>query len=124
MSDDPVLSALSRLESGLTDVGSRLTDVEAGLTGVQQSQTTLRVDVMARMDRLENKLTEMRDDMTVNIGGTWQTREALSSTRGDLHSLGEQVNIMWRQMKRLEQQVREITGESRRSPARLPLALH
>jgi predicted nucleic acid-binding Zn-ribbon protein len=118
MSDDPVLSALSRLESGMTDVGSRLTslesrltNVEAGLTGVQQSQTTLRVDVMARMDRLENKLTEMRDDITVNIGGTWQNREAINSTRGDLHGLGEQVNIMWRQIKRLEQQVREITGE-------------
>ncbi len=118
MSDNPVLSALSRLESGMTHVGSRLTSlesrltgVESGLTSVQQSQTTPRVDVMARMDRLENKLTEMRDDITVNIGGTWQNREAINSTRGDLHGLGEQVNIMWRQIKRLEQQVREITGE-------------
>ncbi len=90
---------------------SRLTSVESGLTSVQQSQTSLRVDVMARMDRLENKLTEMRDDITVNIGGTWQNREAINSTRGDLHGLGEQVNIMWRQIKRLEQQVRDINGE-------------
>jgi chromosome segregation ATPase len=132
MSDNLVLASLARLEGGqtamlteLTDVQTRLTGVQTGLTGVQtglttlearqtaleDSQTSLRVDVMARMDRLENRLTEIRDDISVNMGSTRRAHEAADNTRSEVRLLGEQVNVMWRQMKRLEQQVRDITGD-------------
>lgn len=60
MSDDPVLAALARLEAG---------------------QTTFRVDVMARMDRLENKLNDIRDDMTVTMAHAGRAHDAVDSTR-------------------------------------------
>jgi chromosome segregation ATPase len=139
MSDNLVLASLARLEGGQTSMQATLTSVQAGLTGVQRgltsvqtgltdvqtgltalenrqtaledSQTKLRVDVMARMDRLENRLTEIRDDIGVNMGSTRRAHEAADNTRSEVRLLGEQVNVMWRQMKRLEQQVRDITGD-------------
>lgn len=47
MSGDPVLAALARLEEG---------------------QARLRVDLMERIDRLDNRLTTIQDDIGVNMG--------------------------------------------------------
>jgi len=139
MSEDAVIAALSRLEAGQMVLHAGQTALQEGFASVQggfvtlqggfatlqggllalqksqtaleESQINLRVDVMGRMDRLENKLTEIRDDISVNMGSTYRAREAVDNTRDELRSLGEQVNIMWRQMKRLEQQVRDISGD-------------
>jgi hypothetical protein len=105
-------------EAGQMALQERFTTLEAGQTALQysqtalqDSQTSLRVDTMARMDRLENRLTEIRDDISVNMGSSERAHEAAANTRTELRSLGVQVNVMWRQMKRLEQQVRDITGD-------------
>jgi predicted nucleic acid-binding Zn-ribbon protein len=79
---------------------------------LERHQTNLRVAVMDRMDRLEDKLTAIRDDISVNLGAITHDREALESTRRDMRGLRERVDLMWRQIKRLEQQVRGITGEA------------
>ena len=53
MSDDPILAARRRLEAGLTRL-------EAG-------QDMLRDDLMDRLDRLQDALTAIREDMRVNF---------------------------------------------------------
>lgn len=87
MSDDPVLAALARLEAG---------------------QISLRVDLMARMDRLADALTLIRDDIAVNMGAAEAMERANDNTRADLRTLGEQVSVMWKQIKRLQTDMREI----------------
>jgi hypothetical protein len=47
MSDDPILAALARLEAG---------------------QTALRVDFMARMDRLQARVDSLDDHLTLVLG--------------------------------------------------------
>jgi len=98
MSDDSILTALARLES-------RLVRLEDG-------QTALRVDVMARMDRLENKLTEIRDDIAVNFGATDTVKRANDNTREELRSLGETVSAMYRVVRRLDDRVRHLEGDA------------
>ena len=90
MSDDAVLAALARLEHGLTAPSA---------------------DLVASLNSLDRQLAAIRDDIGINMANTQRAQKATDNTRRELRSLGDQENIMWRQMKRLEQQARDITGE-------------
>ena len=79
---------------------------------MRASQTTLRVDLMARMDRLDNRITGIHDDIIVNMGRVDHVDDALTNTRGDVRHLYREVGSMWRQFKRLESEIREIRGET------------
>ena len=67
---------------------------------------------MARMDRLQDEMTAVRDDITVNIGAGEHNKKVNDNTRELLRILESQVNIMWRQLKNLEAKVREANGEA------------
>ena len=122
---DLILIELGRLGTGLTAVQADLTGVKADLTGVkgdlsglktnltglETNMTNLRVDLMDRMDRLQNSLTEIRDDIGVNMGRAQAAVQANDNTREALRNLEDQVGIIWRQVKRLEAKMREITGD-------------
>ena len=98
--DDPlpaILAALERLEA-------RLTNLESG-------QTQLRVDLMGRMDRLQDSLTSIRDDIGVNMGRADRAHVAADNTRTELRALGEIVTTMGRQIQRLQTAVRELRGD-------------
>jgi flagellar hook-associated protein FlgK len=100
MSDDPtarILSALERLVQGQAKLDS---DV-----------TRLRSDLMARMDRIQNAITAIRDDIAVNFGTADAVRRANDNTRDELRALVEQVNSMVRQINRLQTDVRTLKGE-------------
>lgn len=90
MAEDPIIVALSRLEAG---------------------QTQLRVDVMARLDRVQSDITAIRDDIAVNFGTADDVRKANDHTREEVRSLHEVVALMRRQIQRLQTTVREIRGE-------------
>ncbi len=87
MSDDAlsmVLGALVRLEGNLTKVQDDLTALRADLT-------SLRVDAMARLDRHENHLTSIRDDISVAMGGTDHVRRISDNTREDVRGLSDRA---------------------------------
>ena len=132
MSDDPILAALARLETGQAAMFSRLERLEDGqaalATGMERleagqaalttrldrfdaGQTRLRADLMDRMDRLQDQLTDMRNDIAVNFGTADAAHRANDNTREQLSLLREQVSVMYQQIKRLEARVREITGD-------------
>lgn len=91
MSDDPVISALTRLE--------------AGLTAVRSETTTQRVDLMARMDRLQDSLVGLRDDMAALTAIT--TRLDGSHT-----ALLTQLRAMHSQQVRLTNRVRDLEAKA------------
>ena len=62
MSDDPILAALARLEAGQ---GKLREELESGLLSVEAIQSRLRVDLMARMDRLQDALTATKGHATM-----------------------------------------------------------
>jgi acetyl-CoA carboxylase alpha subunit len=101
MDENAILAALSRLEAGQASVESRLTSVEAG-------QTRLRVDLMERMDRMENKMTALRDDMVVNLGSNDAVKRANENTRESLRALEDVVSVIHRKVMRLETQVQNL----------------
>ena len=66
---------------------------------------------MARMDRLENAVNGIRDDITENMARADRVHVAADNTRDEVRLLGEQVNAMERQIQRLQTDMRQIKGE-------------
>ncbi len=121
MSDDRVLAALAqlveghtrvedrltRLEDRLTKLGDGQTKLEDRLTKLEDGQTKLRVDVMARFERVEDNLSEIRDDINVNMHRADRADDNASHARDELRS-------MWRAIQKLRTRVEglEDKGEA------------
>ncbi len=113
MSDDPILAALARLETGQAAMAARLGRLEAGI-GTLATRTELgetRAAIMERIDRVQDSLTAIRDDIAVNMGTADAMQKANDNTRELVRLQGEQLTVMWRQLKDLQAKVREITGD-------------
>ena len=94
MSDDAasmILTALKRLEG-------RFDSLEAKVDG-------LRTDVMARLDRHEDLLASMRDDITVSMGRAAHTLTVAENTREEARNAGQESAALYRMVKRLESRV-------------------
>jgi hypothetical protein len=89
VSDDPILAALGRLEVG---------------------QTKMRADVMERIDRLQDAVTAIRDDISVDMGAVDMARMVNDNTREDVKQMREQLSVMWKQLKKAEADIRELKG--------------
>ena len=104
MSDDRVLAALAQLVEGQTKLGDRLTKLEDRLTKLEDGQTKLRVDVMARFERVEDNLSEIRDDINVNMHRADRADDNASHARDELRS-------MWRAIQKLRTRVEGLEGK-------------
>lgn len=71
----------------------------------------LRADLMARVDRVQNTLTSIRDDITVNMGRADHAHRAADNVRDELRALSDVVTGVIRQVQRLQSDVRELRGE-------------
>nr|WP_294502700.1 hypothetical protein [uncultured Rhodopila sp.] len=109
------------LEDRFTGLEAGYNRLEAGLSGLKAEQTRLRsdflaelgktrADIMERVDRLENAVTLIRDDIAVNMGAVDAVERANENTRADVRTLGEQVSVMWKQIKQLQSDMREVRG--------------
>ena len=77
---------------------------------LEAGQNQLRTDLMARMDRLGDDISRIRDDIGVNMGRAERAVEAADHTREELRSLGSEVAAMWRKVNRLESDIRDLRG--------------
>ena len=84
MSDNPVLAALNRF----------------------------RADVMGKLEKIENELSAIRDDIGVNMGRADAVDRSNERIRADVRSMHDQLVIHWRQIKRLETEVRELRDKT------------
>jgi hypothetical protein len=94
--DDPVLAALARLEEG---------------------QGRLRADMMARLDRLQDDLTGMREDIGVNMAAVLNAVARDRNTREDVRlmdqaqtDLAKQVSLLHRRLIALEERMGRGAG--------------
>jgi predicted nucleic acid-binding Zn-ribbon protein len=83
--------------------------ITAALATLTAAFTSLRVDMLARFDRVETRLTEIRDDITVNMGRADRAHEASDNTRYELRALSQEVATLTRKQRRLEAQVDDLT---------------
>jgi chromosome segregation ATPase len=128
MSDDPttvILAAITELRTDVTGLRTGMTDLRtdmAGLhtrvdrlgtdmTGLHGSVDRLRGDMMGRMDRLQNSITSLQDDVTVNFGHADRIERVARGASDEIRALGVEVTAMERQIQHLQAQVRALRGE-------------
>ena len=111
MSDDPVLAALATILNRLGHIETRLDGLETRLDRLEDGQTRLRVDLMARLERLEDKVTAIQDDILVNMSRADRAHDAAEGARGDMRGLSAELAVLWRQVRRQGEEIREIRGE-------------
>jgi|SRR6185437_12717944 len=107
MSDDVnarILSALDSLRAGQAKL-------EAGLAMLEEGQARLRLDLMARIDRLQDTLTAEQEANVVNFGAAERAEKIAKGVQGEVRAIGDQVNAMIRQIQRLQTDVRHLKGE-------------
>jgi chromosome segregation ATPase len=103
----------TRLEAGLTRLETGQAELEAEFGRLQAEQNSLRSDFLAelgrtrsdileRVERLEDAVNRIRDDIAVNMGAVEQVERVNEHTRADVRTLREQMSIMWKQIKQLQ----------------------
>ncbi len=99
---------LGGIEAGQSATNDRLDGIEAGqattngrLDRMEAEQTRLRVDVLSRLDGIGGRLTEVREDIVVNMARANRALEATNDMSVELMSL-------WRQVKRQGDEIREL----------------
>lgn len=90
--------AMARLEAGQTKLRVDFLD-ELGKT---------RADVMGKIAELKGEVSAIRDDIAVDLGSAEAAQRANDNTRAELRTLGEQVQVIWKQLKRAEADIREL----------------
>lgn len=91
MSDDPILAALARMEAGLDALADRMDRLQAG----QERQGAV-------LDRTAAKLDGIHDDITVNMEAASWSKRSGDMARDDVRALGNVVEAMQRQIRRLQ----------------------
>jgi hypothetical protein len=100
------------LEAGLIRLEDRQAKLEDRQARLETGQTSLRVDLMARMDRLEDMNTRTRDDIAVNFGTADAVRRANDNTREELRALSDVVSLIHRQISRLQTEIEQLKGSA------------
>ena len=67
-----------------------------------------RTEVMGRFDRVEDRLTEMRDDVTVAMGAATTALRQHKEVRVEVLELVETMTAIHRQVRRLRTDVDEM----------------
>ncbi len=137
MSDDTIIAAIATLRA---DIAERFDRVERKVDGLEQkvdgleqkfdgleqkfdgleqkvdrqgeAHTSLRVAVFERFDRVETQLTQLRDDITVNLAGVDRAYNAADNARADIKTLAFELSTLTRKTRRLEAQVNDLMRPS------------
>jgi uncharacterized coiled-coil DUF342 family protein len=99
MADDAILAAINDLRA---DMGELRTNLRGEIT-------ELRVAVMARFDRMEDRFSQMSDDVVIGMGRADRAHKAADNTRDELRALSTEVATLTRKQLRLEAQFHEFT---------------
>ena len=89
---------------------SEFETILAMLATLERGQVSLRADIIGKLEKIENELTAIRDDIGVNMGRADAVERSNENIRADVRSMQEQMTVHWRQIKRLETNVRELKG--------------
>lgn len=112
-----ILAAIERLEAGqgrLEATQDRLEAkqdrLETNQDRLEAKQDTMGSDIMARMDRLQQKVDQTHDDMIVNFGNTDRVERAARTAMDDNRTTSEIMRVMQRQIMRLQTDVEILKG--------------
>jgi hypothetical protein len=106
---------VARLDARVAGAEERLTDLFRGeLRGeaerLRAEAARERGAIMGRLEEITNALTEMREASVVDFGAAERSERVARGAEGYARALGDQVNALVRDVRRLQSQVRELRG--------------
>jgi chromosome segregation ATPase len=107
MSDgiNQVLAAIARVDDRVGRVEEPIDRMDERTGRLEEELTRARVEVMARLDRQQDVLAGIRDDIRVNVAATDMVRDRHNAIRNDYDQLAHQVSVIHRRLIQLEQRV-------------------
>lgn len=100
-----------QLEGGHKQLEGGLERLDGAMERLGSALVQLRTDVMERIDRLQDTVTGMRDDIGVNFARADRAVDAAADNARQIELLGREVSAMERQIQRLQTDVRTLKGE-------------
>jgi predicted nucleic acid-binding Zn-ribbon protein len=100
--------SLDTLLQAIQQVQSTVGQFREEQTLVREELTRMRVDIMARTERLQDDVTNLRDDAFVTFARAERVERA---TRETTNGIGQELSGMHRQIRRLQDEVRILRGE-------------
>lgn len=85
-----------------------ISDVLSAIAAHRAETDKLRVDVMDRIDRLQNAVTAIGDDISVNFARADRAVDAAQANARQIEALSREVSGMERQIQRLQTDVRAL----------------
>lgn len=107
-----IMERLDRQEQRFERFEERQNRLEEQQNRLEEQQKRLRVDLMARMDRLQDALTLHKEEVTTSMGAGERAERIASAMQDVVRQLTEQVTVMVRQIRRLQEDVQELKGGS------------
>lgn len=106
-----IVTRLDRLEAGQSRLDESQSKLQASQSRLEEQQTRLRTDLMARMDRLQNGLDDLRDRHVVDWGNVERAERIARGASDEVRALAEQVSALTRFVHRLEAQIAQLRGD-------------
>jgi predicted nucleic acid-binding Zn-ribbon protein len=100
--------SLDTLLQAIQQVQSTVGQFREEQTLVREELTRMRVDIMERIERLQDDVTNLRDDAFVTFARAERVERA---TRETTNGIGQELSGMHRQIRRLQDEVRILRGE-------------
>jgi outer membrane murein-binding lipoprotein Lpp len=118
MGDDTIPPAIANLaatfDPRVTSLDDRATSLatafDDGMTALETSTRSPRVDLMARMDRLENGMNALHDTIAVTTGASDSVRRSIKNVRDELDNTNNTVFHLSSKIARIETDVRDLKG--------------
>jgi chromosome segregation ATPase len=103
---------IAQIQGDIARFQGDMAQVRGDMNRVQNDLTQLRVAVMERIDRLQGALTLQRDELVVNFGAIERVERLARAAQEETRALGEMETPMIRQIRRLQDDVRTLRGET------------
>ncbi len=102
---------VGKVRTDVTQMQADMKQMQGDVTQMRGELTQLRVDVMDRIDRLQDALTLQKDDLVVNYGAADRAEKIARAAQEETRALGDIVTPMIRQIRRVQDDVRHPRGE-------------
>jgi chromosome segregation ATPase len=96
---------IGRIAERIDRMDERIDRMDERTGRLEEELTRARVEVMARLDRQQDVLAGIRDDIRVNVAATDMVRDRHNAIRNDYDQLAHQVSVIHRRLIQLEQRV-------------------
>lgn len=104
----PLLQDVAAMRGAFTGLDTRVAGLDTRVAALNSAFTGLRTDLMDRMDRLQDSITAMRDDIAVNMAAVERADRNTHSVREEGRGTHEILQGVIRQVRRLQAQVDEL----------------